>query len=183
MISVMITPKKVMKRTLLTQLCALCAIGAGLASVQAQLINVQILDDSWNVAYNGGAADPLPVMTGPAVVGSPGDYWNGVTSNLLAYSAFPAGVHTANPIPLNYADGTPSGVSMTLSSPSGTYNCNATIWGNHSPFTTAGSPYSALMQTLVFVSGGQSANVTLTGLTVGQGYNLRPLQNSFEQGG
>jgi hypothetical protein len=165
-----------MKKTLLIILSVIGA--AGLASVQAQLINVQILDDSINRNGNPttqeGSPIPLPVMTGAAVVGLPGDSWNGVTSSLLAYTGFPAGAHTTNAIPLLLSDGvTSSGVSMTLSSPSGTYNANSTSWGNHSPFTTAGSPYSALMQTLVACSvANQAASVTLTGLTVGQGYDL-----------
>jgi len=65
-----------MKKTLLIILSVMGA--AGLASVQAQLINVQILDDSINRNGNAttdeGSPIPLPVMTGAAVVGSPGDY-------------------------------------------------------------------------------------------------------------
>jgi hypothetical protein len=166
---------------------------AGLASVQAQLINVQILDDSINRNGNAttdeGSPIPLPVMTGAAVVGSPGDYWNGVTSTLLTYTGFPSGAQITNPIPLLRSDGvTPSGVSMTLSAGHGTYNANSLSWGNHSPFSwpslaaaqaapanqDAGTftPYSALMQTCAACLQNASANVTLTGLTVGQGYNV-----------
>ena len=180
-----------MKKTLLIILGVIGA--AGLASVQAQLINVQILDDS--VCRNGagaphGSPNPLPVMTGAAEVGSPGDYWNGVTSSLLAYTGFPNGGHTTNAIPLLLSDGvTSSGVSMTLSSPGGTYNANATGWGNHStfsyvslaaalagvnpaPWPTPLTPYSALMQTCYVCQQNGSATVTLTGLTVGQGYDV-----------
>ena len=129
-------------------------------------------------------------MTGAAEVGSPGDYWNGVTSSNLAYTGFPNGGHTTNAIPLLLSDGvTSSGVSMTLSSPGGTYNANATAWGNHStfsyvslaaalagvnpaPWPTPLTPYSALMQTCYVCQQNGSATVTLTGLTVGQGYDV-----------
>jgi hypothetical protein len=184
--------EKPMKKNLLIILGVIGA--AGLASVQAQLINVQFLDDSVNRNGNAttqeGSPIPLPVMTGAAVVGSPGDSWNGVTSSLLAYTGFPNGGHTTNAIPLLLSDGvTSSGVSMTLSSPGGTYNANSTGWGNHStfsyvslaaaqagvnpaPWPTPLTPYSALMQTCYVCGQNGSATVTLTGLTVGQGYNL-----------
>ncbi|MGA3143641.1 MAG: hypothetical protein ABSF10_11585 [Verrucomicrobiota bacterium] len=181
-----------MKKNLLIILGVIGA--AGLASVQAQLINVQFLDDSVNRNGNAttdeGSPIPLPVMTGAAEVGSPGDYWNGVTSSNLAYTGFPNGGHTTNAIPLLLSDGvTSSGVSMTLSSPGGTYNANATAWGNHStfsyvslaaalagvnpaPWPTPLTPYSALMQTCYVCQQNGSATVTLTGLTVGQGYDV-----------
>jgi hypothetical protein len=137
------------------------------------LINVQFLDDSVNLAYGGGSPNPLPAMIGSAKVGgSVADTWNEVTASLLAYSSYPNGLGTANPIPLNYADGSASGVSMTVSTPGGTYCANAYNWGNSSPFTTAGSPYSALMQTMMYAQSGQSGTITLTGLAVGQAYDL-----------
>jgi hypothetical protein len=168
------TCSKIMKKTLF--LMGLWAIGAAaLTSVQAQstnLIDVQILDDSIDIDYGGGGPNPLPVMTGAAVLGLPADIWNTVAASNLTYSSYPSGATIATPLPLNYADGTPSGISMTLSAPAGTYCANASNWGNYSPFTRAGSPYSALMQTLMVVGAGQSGSVTLTGLTVGQGYKL-----------
>jgi hypothetical protein len=157
-----------------TVLLVLCAIGiAGLINVHAQstnLIDFQILDASISIKYGGNPPNPLPVMTGAAEIGSSTDVWNTASSNLLSYSGYPSGMTTTTPIPLNYANGTPSGVSVALSAPAGTYNANS--FGNYSPFTRAGSPYSALMQTLMVDGAGQSGSVTLTGLKPGQGYNL-----------
>src|SRR5579859_62600 len=160
-----------MKKTLLMGLCAIVA--AGLTSARAQstnVIDVQIVDASISIKYGGNPPNPLPLMTNAAVIGLPGDEWNTVTSNLLAYSSYPGGMTTAAPIPLNYANGTPSGVSLTLSAPAGTYNANS--FGNYSPFSRAGSPYAPLMQTLMVVGAGQSGSATITGLKVGQGYDL-----------
>ena len=162
----------------------LCAIGAAaLTCARAQtpnLIDVQILDDSWNIGYGGGGPSPLPAMTGAAEIGSAGDIWNALSSpagnpagTQLAYTAYPAGPYTPTPVALNYANGTPSGVSLSLSAPSdGTYCANAYSWGNYSTFTVAGSPYSDLMETLLFVDAGLTATITLTGLPPGQGYDL-----------
>jgi hypothetical protein len=162
---------KIMKKTLLL---GLCAIGtAGLTCVHAQstnLIDVQILDASISIQYGGNPPNPLPVMSGAAVLGESNDVWNTIAASNLTYSSYPSGATIATPLPLNYANGTPSGISMTLSAPAGTYNANS--FGNYSPFTRAGSPYSALMQTLMVVGAGQSGSVTLTGLTVGQGYKI-----------
>jgi hypothetical protein len=169
-----ITPQicpKIMKKILLMGLCAIAA--AGLNRVQAQstnLIDVQILDASISIQYGGNPPNPLPVMSGAAVLGEAGDAWNTIVASNLTYSSYPSGATITTPLPLKYANGTPSGISMTLSAPAGTYNANS--FGNYSPFTRAGSPYSALMQTLMVVGAGQSGNVTLTGLTVGQGYKI-----------
>lgn len=142
---------------------------------QAQLIDVQFNADEFNIVYDAGAGSPspLPVMIGAAVIGSAGDIWNQVNSNVLAYTAPPNDAHTVNPVPLNFVNGASSGVSLTLSTPASTYNANSTAWGNYSPFTAAGSPYSALMQSLVNdYAGDASGTVTLTGLAAGQAYNL-----------
>jgi hypothetical protein len=163
-----------MKKTLLIVLGAIGA--AGMANVQGQTIDVQFNDDSINLIYDGGAGSPspLPVMTGAAVVGSAGDVWNQVTSANLTYASPPLGATTVSPVALNNVNGAPTGVSLTLSAPNGTYNANSVYWGNYSPFTTAGSPYSALMQTCLVANNGSGpgGNVTLTGLAVGQAYNL-----------
>jgi hypothetical protein len=163
--------QKIMKGLVPVGFCAMAT--AALTSAHAQstnLIDFQILDASISIQYNGNPPNPLPTMTGAAEIGLPGDVWNTAPASLLSYSAYPSGMTTTSPIPLNYADGTPSGVSVALSAPSGTYNANS--FGNYSPFTRAGSPYSALMQTLMVVGKGQSGSVTLTGLTPGQGYDL-----------
>jgi lysophospholipase L1-like esterase len=144
-------------------------------SGEAQLIDVQFNADEFNLIYDAGAGspNPLPVMTGAAVIGSAGDTWNQVNSSVLAYTAPPNEAYTVNPVPLNFVSGAASGVSLTLSTPGSTYNANSTAWGNYSPFTAAGSPYSALMQSLVSdYAGDASGTVTLTNLTPEQAYNL-----------
>ena len=164
-----------MKRTLLIILSVMGV--AGLARVQAQLIDVQFNDDSINTIYDGGAGspNPLPVMVGGAVVGGGNDYWNQINAATLTYANPPLLATTVSPVALYYVDGvTLSGVSMTLFAPNGTYNANSAWWGNASPFTTAGSPYSALMQTCAVANNGAGpvGNVTLTGLADNQNYTL-----------
>jgi hypothetical protein len=144
------------------------------APVNAQ-INVQINADEFNVYYDAGAGSPspLPIMTGAAVIGSPGDLWNQINSSNLTYTSPPGGAATVGQVPLEYVNGTASGISLTLSSAGSTYNANSTDWGNYSPFTKAGSPYSALMQSMLSdYAGSSQASVTLTGLAPGQIYNL-----------
>ena len=152
-------------------LCAMAAVALTSAHAQStNIIDFQVLDASISIQYGGNPPNPLPTMTGAAEIGLPGDVWNTAPASLLTYSSYPSGMTTTTPIALNYANGTPSGVSVALSAPSGTYNANS--FGNYSPFTRAGSPYSALMQTLMVIGKGQSGSVTLTGLKPGQGYNL-----------
>jgi lysophospholipase L1-like esterase len=141
----------------------------------AQLIDVQFNADEFNWVYDAGAGspNPLPAMTGAAEIGSVGDIWNQVNSNVLAYTAPPNEAYTVNPVALNYVNGVSSGVNLALSTPGSTYNANSSAWGNYSPFTRAGSPYSALMQSMVSdYAGDASGTVTLTGLAAGQAYNL-----------
>lgn len=164
-----------MKKTLLILVGAISA--AGLAIVQGAIINVQFNDDSINLIYDAGAGSPspLPVMTGAAVIGSAGDVWNQVTAANLTYAAPPLGATTVSPVALTDVNGAPTGVSLTLSAPNGTYNANSVYWGNHSPFTSPTvTPYSALMQTCLVANNGSGpvGNVTLTGLAIGQAYNL-----------
>jgi PEP-CTERM motif len=171
-----------MKKTILVLLSAIGA--AGLASVQAQLFNVNFTDGNINAAYGGGDATPAPpgaVMTGAAVLGSAGDIWNGLGG--LTYAA-PGGAASASGRPLVYNNGWASPVTLSLSAPSGTYGANSVAWNNYSTFswaslaneqTLTGGPataYSALYShTLVANSAAGNGNVTLTGLTPGT-YNL-----------
>jgi len=144
------------------------------AAVNGQ-IDVQINADEFNLYYDAGAGspNPLPVMTGAAVIGLTGDLWNQINSGSLTYTSAPGQAATISPVPLNYVNGTASGINLTLSSPGSTYNANSTAWGNYSPFTRAGSPYSALMQSMLSdYAGSAQANVTLAGLAPGQIYNL-----------
>ena len=52
----------------------------------------------------------------------------------------------------------------------GSYDANEPNWGNHSPFTTAGSPYSNLMEDEIFTTAAQT--LTLSGLAANQSFNL-----------
>jgi hypothetical protein len=157
-----------MKKTLLVLLSAIGVIG--LASLQAQLINVNFIDDSVNVDYGGGATPPPAAMSGAAVIGSATDIWNGLGG--FTYSAYPNGA-TASGLPLVDSLGNPTTVTLSLSAPSGTYDANSVNWGNYSPFTAAGSPYSALMAScLVANSGAANGTVTLSGLLADQACDL-----------
>ena len=176
-----------MKKTLLALLGAIGVIG--LASLQAQLINVNFIDDSVNVAYGGGAVPAPAVMSGAAVIGSPGDIWNGLVG--FTYSSYPNGA-TASGLALVDSTGAPTTVTLSLSAPNGTYDANSLNWNNHSPFSYIGpfpnmnggagdnptfveslTPYSALMSSmLVANSATANGDVTLTGLVPDQAYNL-----------
>jgi hypothetical protein len=172
-----------MKKTLLIVLGAIGA--AGLASVQAQLINVNFTDANINTSFGGGDATPAPpgtTMSGAAVLGSAGDVWNGLGG--FTYAA-PGGAATYTSGPLVNSAGAATGVSLSLSAPSGTYGANSVNWNNYSTFSwatlgneqtlTGGpfTPYSALYShTLVANSAAGNGNVTLTGLAANQAYNL-----------
>ena len=172
-----------MKKTLLILLGAITA--AGLASVQAQLFNVNFTDANINAAYGGGDSTPTPpgtTMTGPAVLGSAGDVWNGLGG--FTYVA-PGGAASYTSGPLVNSLGVATGVSLSLSAPSGTYGANSVNWGNYSTFSWASladeqaqtggpyTPYSALFShTLVANSAAANGSVTLTGLAANQAYNL-----------
>ena len=51
-----------------------------------------------------------------------------------------------------YSTGINSPVTMTIAADGGSYNANEPNWGNTSAFTTAGSPYSNLMQDLIYAN-------------------------------
>jgi len=177
-----------MKKILLIILGVMGA--AGLTRVQAQLINVNFIDDSINVDYGGGN-NPVPsAMSGAAVIGSAGDTWNGLGG--FAYSAYPGGA-TFTSGNLHYFNGGVSGVTLTLSAPSGTYDANSPNWGNHSPFSWATladetgdigypyTPYATLMAScLVANSTTATGFVTLSGLTPNAGYNVYTYSASDE---
>jgi hypothetical protein len=143
---------KPMKKILLVILSVMGA--AGLARVQAQILNVNFIDDSINVDYGGGNAPAPAAMAGAAVIGAAGDTWNGLGG--FTYATYPTGA-TFTSGTLLYANGGASGITLSLSAPSGTYDANAPVWGNHSPFSWASladetgaigypaTPYAALM--------------------------------------
>ena len=155
---------------------------AGLGRVQAQLLDVNFIDDSVNVAYGGGNVPAPSAMSGAAVIGSPGDMWNGLGG--FAYSANPNGA-TFTSGPLHYTNGAASGVSLSLTAANGTYDANAAGFGNYSPFSWASlanekgnigypnTPWAVLMASmLVSHTAGVTDTVSLSGLVPGGTYNL-----------
>jgi len=140
------------------------------------LINVDFNGNSIGTAYAGGGVATGPTQTGAALIGSAGDSWNGIADSQLTFSSYPGGV-SASGLALSYANGSASGVSMSLTG-DGTYDANEPNWGNTSAFTTAGSPYSNLMQDLIYAN--NVDNVTLTGLGANQTFEL-VLYNAGDQ--
>jgi len=154
-------------------------LSAGLLHAQttAGLINVDFNGNSVGTAYaGGGTASPGPNQSGAAFIGSAGDTWNGIADSQLTFATYPSGI-TASGIALNYADGTSSGVTMSLTG-DGTYNANEPNWGNTSAFTTTASPYSNLMQDLIY--GNTAKSITLSGLAANQLFDL-VLYNAGDQ--
>jgi hypothetical protein len=146
------------------------------STVQAQLIDVNFVGNAVGTAYGGGGPpSPGPSMTGGAVLGGAGDQWNNIGDSAYNIASYPNGI-SGGPIALINANGSASGVSMSLTA-SSSYNANEPNWGNHSPFTTAASPYSNLMQDMVYANTPQS--ITLSGLA-NSAYNL-VLYNAGDQ--
>ncbi|HTQ51760.1 MAG TPA: cellulase family glycosylhydrolase [Candidatus Acidoferrales bacterium] len=128
---------------------ALVAFGSGL--LQAQLINVNF---TLNSSAGTGGPNPSPTMSGAAVLGVAGDQWNGISTN------------SGNGIPLIYANGSNSTVTMAFTSGGG-YNVND--YGGSTPF--AGTLYNALMENYLY-NNGTTQTITLSGLAVNTAYNL-----------
>jgi uncharacterized repeat protein (TIGR03806 family) len=135
-------------------------------SSPAQLIDVQFNGNSVSTADDGGGPDPGPVQSGAALIGSAGDIWNSFNDSSFTFSDFPGGA-SANGLVLNYANGSASGVTMSLTA-DGTYDAES--FGNNSPFVVANSPYQNLMQAELFANNPQT--ITLIGLAANQAYNL-----------
>jgi uncharacterized delta-60 repeat protein len=121
-------------------------------TVQAQLIDVDFNTNSSPSSSGGPAVGPT--MSGAAVLGAVGDRWNGIDTS------------SGTAIPLFYADGSNSPVTMTFTSGGG-YDVNS--YGGSTPF--AGTPYGALMEDYLY-NGGASQTVTLSGLTPRSTYDL-----------
>ena len=162
-----------MKKTLLVLLSVAGAVG--LASVQAQLINVDFNGNSvgsqtqWGSGWGGGFG---PTQSGAALIGGPSDSWNGITDAAMGFTDNTTGVTgpiNSGPLALNYANGSASGVTMVVNA-GGSYDANEPGWNNHSPFTTAASPYSNLMEDEIFST--PLATLTLSGLAPLQSYAL-----------
>ena len=121
-------------------------------TLQAQLIDVNFTENS--SAGPGGGPNPGPTMSGAAVLGAAGDQWNGIASS------------SGSGIPLLYADGSLSPVTMSFTSAGG-YNVND--YGGSTPF--AGTPYNALMQNYLY-NGGTPQTISLSGLAPNSTYHL-----------
>jgi hypothetical protein len=119
----------------------------------AALINIDFNGGS----YQNGIANG-PTQTGAAVVGSPGDVWNGFIDD--APSA-----RTGEPL----VDSSGAATGVTLDYRAG-FNYDSMSWGT-SPFVTAGSPVADLMVEFLGAGAGTTATLTLNGLTAGQ-YDL-----------
>ncbi len=127
-------------------------------------LNVNFIDDSVGIDYCGGTEGTA--MTGPAVIGFPGDYWNALGG--FAYSSYPNGpsFYKTN---LLYQDSSRSTVAVTLAPPGNTFDANAC--GGTTPYD--GGPYQDLMQTFISDSTmGTPGYVNLSGLSPGATYNL-----------
>ncbi len=149
------------------------------STVQAQLIDVDFNGNSVGVDYGGGGVATGPTMSGAAVIGSAGDQWNGIADSAYTFSAYPNGI-TSTALPLIYSTGINSPVTMTIATDGGSYDANEPVWGNTSAFTTAGSPYSDLMQDLIYANAAGGGTITLSGLAANQAYNL-VLYNAGDQ--
>jgi hypothetical protein len=156
-------------------LTAIALLSAGL--LQAQLINVDFNGNSVGVDYGGGGVATGPTMTGAAVLGAAGDQWNGIADSAYAFSAYPNGINSTA-LPLMNSAGINTSVTMTILTDGGSYDANEPNWGNTSAFTTAGSPYSNLMQDLIYAN--HSGTITLSGLAASATYNL-VLYNAGDQ--
>ena len=145
------------------------------STAQAQLINVNFIDDAINIQWGGGSTPAPATMSGAAVLGSAGDIWNGLGG--FNYATYPTGA-SGGPYPLVYANGLASGVSLSLVAPNGTYDANSVNWSNFSPFSWASlaneqgnvgypaTPYANLMAScLVANTAVNDGSVTLTGLS------------------
>jgi PEP-CTERM motif len=171
---------KVMKPSRLLGAFSAGIICLSAGMLQAQLIDVDFNGNSVGTAYaGGGVASPGPNQSGAALIGSAGDVWNGIADSQLTFATYPSGI-TATALPLTYATGASSPVTMTIASDGGTYNANEPAWSNTSAFTTAASPYSNLMQDLIYANAATGGTITLSGLAANQAYNL-VLYNAGDQ--
>ena len=131
-------------------LAGIVFLGGG--TLHAQLINVNFTENS--SAGAGGGPNPGPTMSGAAVLGAAGDQWNGINGS------------DGGGIPLVYADGSVSRVTMSFTSAGG-YNVND--YGGSTPF--ASTPYNALMQNYLY-NGGTPQTITLSNLAPNSTYHL-----------
>ena len=119
---------------------------------QAQLINVDFNTNSAPLSAGGPRVGPT--MSDAAVLGAAGDHWNGIE------------VTSGTGIPLLYANGSNSPVTLTFTSGGG-YDANS--YSGSTPF--ASTPLNGLMEDYLF-NGGVTQTVTLSGLTPNSRYDL-----------
>ena len=147
-----IAPNRGLKSLLLLCLFPAGILWFGASLLEAQLINVDFNENS--SAGPGGGPNPGPTMSGAAVLGAAGDRWNGINTS------------SGSGIPLIYANGSASPVTMTFTSAGG-YDVND--YGGSTPF--AGTPYDALLEDYLY-NGGTQQTITLTGLAPNSTYDL-----------
>jgi endoglucanase len=134
-----------------------CVFSAGIIFLSASVLRAQLIDVDFNEnssAGPGGGPNPGPTMSGAAALGKAGDQWNGIN------------VSSGNGIPLVYANGSTSAVTMTFTSGGG-YDVND--YGGSTPF--AGTLYDALMEDYLY-NGGSAKTITLSGLAANSTYDL-----------
>ena len=134
-----------------------CVFSAAIIVLSVGTLRAQLIDVDFNEnssAGSGGGPNPGPTMSGAAVLGTAGDQWNGIN------------VSSGTGIPLIYADGSTSTVTMTFTSGGG-YDVNN--YGGSTPF--ASTPYDALMEDYLY-NGGTPQTITLSGLAANSTYNL-----------
>jgi aryl-phospho-beta-D-glucosidase BglC (GH1 family) len=119
--------------------------------LRAQLIDVNFTQNS---SAGQGGPSPGPTMSGAAVLGSAGDEWNGISGA------------SGSGIPLIYANGSNSPVTMTFTSGGG---YNVYDYSGSTPFT--GTSYNALMETYLY-NNGVPQTITLSGLQPNSIYNV-----------
>src|SRR5208282_1779579 len=79
---------------------------AGIFFLSVGLLQAQLIDVNFtlNSSTGAGGPNPSPTMSGAAVLGSAGDQWNGINTS------------SGSGIPLIYANGSSSTVTMTFTS-------------------------------------------------------------------
>lgn len=159
-------------------LLTLFALVTSVCISQAQLLNVNFDSAGSGNNFGGGEKPTNGPASGPGVIGSRGDIWNGV--NTLGAAAF------ATSGPFTNADGSASPVTLSfVSSGGGAFDNNAPSFGTYSPFAwpsaaaeTAGtgypnSPYAVLFSDEINGGGsGALASVTISNLTANAAYTL-----------
>jgi hypothetical protein len=126
------------------------AVAAFALSAQAALINVDFNGGSYQNGVPNG-----PTHTGPAVIGSTGDYWNGFIDDAPS-------IRLGEPL----LDVMGMSTTVALDYNVG-FNYDSMSWGT-SPFVTAGSSVADLMVEFVGAGAGSTGTLTLHGLTTGQ---------------